>query len=213
VENLLVTFFLKGVGVGLVIAVPVGPVGVLCVHRTIFGGRTFGLVSGLGSAAADAVFGIIAGFGLTVIADWLHEYECWLRLAGGLFLVAIGVAALRKKVGIHPVFKRSAENLAAAFASTFALTITNPVTIIAFLGIFAAIGFTGRHVTVPHALVLVAGVTLGSMLWWLGISLGASRFRRSFNDRTLVWLNRISGALLLVSGLAVLTGLAVATFA
>jgi threonine/homoserine/homoserine lactone efflux protein len=209
---MLIGFFLKGILAGLVIAVPVGPVGVLCVHRTIFGGRTLGLVSGLGSAAADTVFGIIAGFGLTFIADWLREYEEWLRLGGGLFLIAIGVSALRKKVIGMAKPERSAENLAAAFASTFALTITNPVTILAFLGIFAAIGFSDRHVTLPHTLVLIAGVTLGSMLWWLGISLGAGRFRRSFNDRTLLWLNRISGTLLLVSG-AVLTGFAVARFA
>jgi threonine/homoserine/homoserine lactone efflux protein len=210
---MLLSYFLKGVAVGLVIAVPVGPVGVLCVRRTIFGGRTFGLVSGLGSAAGDALFGIIAGFGLTMVSDWLFQYEDWLRLGGGLFLIAIGISALRKKVVGMAKPDRNAENLAAAFASTFALTITNPVTILAFLGIFAAIGFTGGHVTLPHALLLVAGVAFGSMLWWLGISLGAGRFRKSFSDRTLVWLNRGSGAVLLVSGIAVLTSFAIGRFA
>jgi threonine/homoserine/homoserine lactone efflux protein len=205
---MLIGYFLKGIVVGLLIAVPVGPVGVLCVRRTIFGGRTFGLVSGLGSAAADAFFGVVAGFGLTVVSNWLFLYEDWLRLAGGLFLVGIGVSALRKQVVGTAKPERNAENLTAAFMSTFALTITNPVTILAFVGVFAAIGFTSRSATLSHALVLVAGVTLGSMLWWLGISLGANRFRRSFSDNTLVWLNRISGAILVASGLALLASLA-----
>jgi threonine/homoserine/homoserine lactone efflux protein len=212
---MLIGYFLKGIVVGLLIAVPVGPVGVLCVRRTIFGGRTFGLVSGLGSATADAFFGVVAGFGLTVVSNWLFLYEDWLRLAGGLFLVGIGVSALRKKVVGAAAAKpeRNAENLTAAFMSTFALTITNPVTILAFVGVFAAIGFTNRSATLSHALVLVAGVTLGSMLWWLGISLGANRFRRSFSDNTLVWLNRISGAILVASGIGLLASLAVDRFA
>jgi threonine/homoserine/homoserine lactone efflux protein len=209
---MLISYFLKGIVVGLVIAVPVGPVGVLCFRRTIFGGRTLGLVSGLGSAAADTIFGIIAGFGLTFVADWMHRYEDWLRLGGGAFLVAIGIAALRKEVADMEKPERSAETYAAAFASTFALTITNPVTILAFLGVFAAIGFAGEEVRLSHALFLIIGVALGSMLWWIGISLGAGRLRRSFGDRMLLWVNRISGALLLASGAAVLADLAVARF-
>jgi threonine/homoserine/homoserine lactone efflux protein len=210
---MLISYFLKGIFVGLVIAVPVGPVGVLCFRRTIFGGRLLGLVSGLGSAAADTIFGVIAGFGLTFVADWMHRHEDWLRLGGGAFLVVIGIAALRKGVTEMERPERSAETFAAAFASTFALTITNPVTIIAFLGVFAAIGFAGEQVRLSHALFLIAGVTVGSMLWWIGISLGAGRLRRSFGDRMLVWVNRISGGLLLASGAAILADLAITRFA
>jgi len=92
-----IAFLLKGVLVGIVIAVPVGPVGVLCLRRTIFQGRLLGLLSGLGAATADLFFGVVAGFGLTVIQEWLLQYEDWLRLGGGLFLLWIGIAALRKK--------------------------------------------------------------------------------------------------------------------
>jgi threonine/homoserine/homoserine lactone efflux protein len=92
---MLLVFFLKGVAVGMVIAVPVGPVGVLCVRRTIFEGSLFGFVSGLGAASADTIFGIIAGFGLTVIADLLLDYQEWLRGVGGVFLLYLGAAALR----------------------------------------------------------------------------------------------------------------------
>jgi threonine/homoserine/homoserine lactone efflux protein len=210
---MLISYFLKGIAVGLVIAVPVGPVGVLCFRRTIFGGRVLGLVSGLGSAAADTLFGVVAGFGLTFVAEWMHRYEDWLRLGGGAFLVVIGIAALRKEVAGMERPERSAETFAAAFASTFALTITNPVTILAFLGVFAAIGFAGEEVRLSHALSLVVGVPVGSMLWWIGISLGAGRLRRSLGDRTLVWVNRVSGALLLASGAAVLADLVFARLA
>jgi threonine/homoserine/homoserine lactone efflux protein len=208
VENLLVTFFLKGVGVGLVIAVPVGPVGVLCVRRTIFEGRLFGFMSGLGAASADTVFGIIAGFGLTVISDWLLGWLDWLRAAGGLFLLWIGIAALRKNVVATARPSRSAHDLLGAYLTTFALTLSNPVTILAFLGVFAALGFSGHAATLARAAMLVAGVLAGSLAWWAGLSLGTGLFRERFTERHLVWLNRGSGAILTLSGVLLLMSLA-----
>jgi threonine/homoserine/homoserine lactone efflux protein len=208
VENLLVTFFLKGVGVGLVIAVPVGPVGVLCVRRTIFEGRLFGFVSGLGAASADTVFGIIAGFGLTMISSWLLGWQSWLRAAGGLFLLWIGMAALRKRGVATARPSRSANSLLGAYFTTFALTISNPVTILAFLGVFAALGFSGHAATLARAGMLVAGVLAGSLLWWAGLSLGTGLFRARFTERHLVWINRGSGLILALSGLILLASLA-----
>jgi len=210
---MLFVFLLKGIAVGLVIALPVGPVGVLCVRRTIFEGRLFGFLSGLGAASADTVFGIIAGFGLKVVADILIQYQNWLRLGGGIFLVYLGVCALRKRMTRTERLERSAENLFGAYFSTFALTITNPVTILAFLGIFAAVGFTGAEATWGRAGMLVAGVLIGSLLWWLGLSLGAGLFRRSFRELHLVWLNRISGALLTLSGIGLIASLVYDRFA
>jgi threonine/homoserine/homoserine lactone efflux protein len=204
---MLFIFLLKGIAVGIVIAVPVGPVGVLCVRRTIFEGRLFGFLSGLGAASADTIFGIVAGFGLTVVSDVLLDYQTWLRAAGGLFLVYVGVSALRKHITRCEAPERNAENLLSAYLSTFALTITNPVTIIAFLGIFAGVGFTGEEATLGRAGMLVAGVLLGSLIWWLGISLGAGLFRKSFGERHLVLLNRISGGVLTLSGIGLLTSL------
>jgi threonine/homoserine/homoserine lactone efflux protein len=207
VQDLLVMFFLKGIGVGLVIAVPVGPVGVLCVRRTIFEGRLFGFMSGLGAASADTVFGIIAGFGLTVISDWLLGWQDWLRAAGGLFLLWIGLAALRRRAVATAKPARSANNLAGAYFTTFALTISNPVTIIAFLGVFAALGFSGHEATLGRAAMLVLGVLAGSLLWWAGLSLGTGLFRKRFTERHLIWLNRASGAILTGSGILLLASL------
>jgi threonine/homoserine/homoserine lactone efflux protein len=210
---MLLVFLLKGIAVGIVIAVPVGPVGVLCIRRTIFEGRTFGFVSGLGAASADTVFGIIAGFGLTVVSDMLLGYQYGLRAFGGLFLLWVGVRALRKPIMRAAPIAKSAENLFGAYLQTFVLTITNPVTILAFLGIFAAVGFTGEEATWGRAGMLIAGVLLGSLLWWLGLSLGAGLFRKSVGDAQLLWLNRISGGILTLSGIALLISLLYDRFA
>lgn len=210
---MLFVFLLKGIAVGFAIAVPVGPVGVLCIRRTIFEGRLFGFISGLGAASADTIFGIIAGFSLTVVKDLLLDYQDWLRAGGGIFLIYLGASALMKRVVRIETAEKSAENLLGAYLSTFALTITNPVTILAFLGIFAAVGFTGAEATLADAGMLVAGVLLGSLIWWLGLSLGAGFFRKSFREIHLVWLNRISGIILTLSGLGLLASLIYDRFA
>ena len=204
---MLFLYLLKGVAVGFVIAVPVGPVGVLCVRRTIFEGRLFGFLSGLGAASADTIFGIVAGFGLTVVSDLLLGYQGWLRMAGGLFLVYIGANALRKRIVRSEAPVTNAENLFGAYFSTFVLTITNPVTILAFLGIFAGVGFSGEEATLGRAAILVAGVLLGSLIWWLGISLGAGLFRKSIGERHLMLLNHVSGGILTLSGIGLLCSL------
>lgn len=201
-------FFLKGIAVGIVIAIPVGPVGILCIRRTIFDGKLAGLVSGLGAATADAVFGILAAFGVSVVSNLLLGYRDWLRLAGGVFLLYVGATALwaAPRVGPPP---RQRDTLLRDYASTFALTLTNPITIIVFVGIFAGIGLSGREATLGRAAALVLGVWVGSLLWWLAVIFGAGLFIGAFGQRHLAWINRASGGILLLSG-AALVGLVVA---
>jgi threonine/homoserine/homoserine lactone efflux protein len=201
---MLLGLLLKGMLVGLIIAVPAGPVGVLCIRRTIFHGRLAGFMSGLGAASADAVFGIIAGFGLTVVSDWLLDYENVLRLVGAVFLLFIGLSAFNADPLAGTETQRDPEGLLADFASTFALTITNPITILAFLAIFAGIGFTGAEATLGRAAILVLGVWLGSLLWWAALAGGAGLLRPSFRRDHLVWINRCSGGILVFSGVALL---------
>jgi len=201
---MLLGFLLKGVLVGIIIAVPAGPVGVLCVRRTIFHGRLAGLISGLGAATADAVFGIIAGFGLTFIANLLLGYQDWLRVGGGGFLLYVGITALGADPLASAAAHRDPEGLLADYASTFALTITNPITILAFVAIFAGIGFTGDAATLGRAAILVLGVWLGSLLWWVGLAFGAGMMRSSFDRDHLIWINRGSGGILVFSGVALL---------
>src|SRR3954470_2694746 len=206
---MLAALLLKGVLVGIIIAVPAGPVGVLCIRRTIFHGQMAGFVSGLGAATADAVFGIIAAFGLTVISDLLLDYRDWLRVGGGALLLYIGITAFAADPLAGTQTQRDPESLLADYASTFALTITNPITILAFLAIFAGIGFNGAEATLGRAALLVLGVWLGSLLWWAGLALGAGMVRPSFRRDHLVWINRGSGGILVFSGVALLGSLLV----
>jgi threonine/homoserine/homoserine lactone efflux protein len=204
---MLIGFLLKGILVGIIIAIPVGPVGVLCIRRTILHGRLAGFLSGLGAASADAVFGIIAGFGLTVVSDWLLDYQDWLRGIGAAFLLVLGFSAFFHEPLAGTQSQRDPESLFADYASTFALTITNPITILAFLAIFAGIGFTGNQATLGAAAVLVLGVWLGSLLWWAGLSAGAGMVRLSFRHDHLVWINRGSGGILVLSGVGLIGSL------
>jgi len=190
--------------VGIIIAVPVGPVGVLCVRRTIFQGKLAGFVSGLGAATADAIFGFIAAFGLTFVSELLIGYQQWLRIAGGCYLLFVGGSALFAQPEAKPNSERDAETPLRDFASTFALTLTNPITIVAFLGIFSALGLRGEEATFGRAAILVVGVWIGSLLWWLALSFGLGLIFRSFEPRHLVWINRASGTILFLSGAGLL---------
>jgi threonine/homoserine/homoserine lactone efflux protein len=201
---LLLEFLVKGIVVGIVIAVPVGPVGVMCVHRTIFEGKLAGLVSGLGAATADAVFGIIAGFGLTVVSDWLIYYQQWLRVAGGCYLLYIGGRAFADEPPAELESERDPETLLGDFATTFVLAVTNTITVLAFLGIFTAIGLSGNQATFGRAAILVLGVWCGSLLWWLALSFGVGQVRHSIERRHLACISRGSGAILFLSGAALL---------
>jgi threonine/homoserine/homoserine lactone efflux protein len=196
-------FFLKGIAVGAVIAVPVGPVGILCLRKTIFDGQLAGLVAGLGAASADAFFGIIAAFGLTFISKWLLGYESLLRAAGGCYLVYAGARALSSPPEVARE-QSDPETLVRSFATTFVLSITNPITIIVFLGIFEVLGLSGARATLLSAGILVIGVWTGSLAWWLALILVIGIFRRWIRTHHLVWISRGSGAILFLSGAALL---------
>jgi len=154
-------FFLRGVAIGFSIAAPVGPVGVLCIRRTLAEGRLCGLASGFGAATADAVYGCVAGFGLTAVSDLLVSQQFWLRLTGGLFLCYLGVKSFFARPSQSAAAPKSGA-LAGAYASTFLLTLTNPMTILSFAGVFAGLGFGGGATDYAGAALLVSGVFLGS---------------------------------------------------
>ncbi|MGH7032174.1 MAG: LysE family translocator [Stellaceae bacterium] len=193
---------LKGIAVGIVIALPVGPVGVLCVRRCLFEGAMMGFVSGLGAAFADATFGAIAALGLTVLRDWLLEYQDWFGLAGGLFLLGLGVKALFISP-VHEPEPLAGEAMLGAFASAYALTIANPITLLSFAAIFAKLG-ADAVTGLAGASALVGGVFIGSLLWWLGLSFGIAALRNLAGEVVMLWLNRISGGILLSSGIGLL---------
>jgi threonine/homoserine/homoserine lactone efflux protein len=202
-----ITFLLRGLAVGFSIAAPVGPIGVLCIRRTLAEGWVSGLVSGLGAASADAIYGCIAGFGLAFISNFLVSQQVWLRLIGGAFLCYLGLKTLLAKPAEQASLGKG-NGLIGAYASTFFLTLTNPMTIISFAAIFAGLGLASTSGNYVSAGVLVLGVFTGSALWWLILSSGVGVFRARFNPRGLQWVNIISGAIIIGFGLfAILSAL------
>lgn len=196
---------LQGAVIGFSIAAPVGPVGLLCIRRSLHDGRLAGFVSGLGAATADTLYGLVAAFSISALTDFLVGHRTALQLFGGLFLLYLGLTTLRARAPA-PAADRPAPNLLAAYFSTLVLTATSPVTILAFVGIFAGFGVSVTDSF--SALRLVAGVFLGSVVWWLILSSGASFFGRRLQSGGLRLLNIIAGSLLLAFALWQLTQLA-----
>ncbi len=196
------TLFWRGVLIGFAIAAPVGPIGLLCIQRTLQDGRKFGFVSGLGAASADGIYGAIAGFGLTFISGFLVAQQMWLALIGGLFLCYLGVRTFLSEPATKVVYARRG-SLFKAYAATFLLTLTNPITILSFIAIFAGLGLASAERSYLEAISLVAGVFLGSVSWWLLLSGGVSLLRDRFNDQAMQWVNRLAG--LIIGGFGLYT--------
>ncbi|MCB9420637.1 MAG: LysE family translocator [Ardenticatenaceae bacterium] len=192
----------RGVLIGLAIAAPVGPIGLLCIQRTLQDGRKFGFVSGLGAASADGIYGTIAGFGLTFISGFLVAQQTWLALIGGLFLCYLGVRTFLSEPAEKAVYAQRG-GLLKAYAATFLLTLTNPITILSFIAIFAGLGLAAADRNYGEAISLVLGVFSGSVTWWLLLSGGVSLLRERFNDRAMQWVNRLAG--LVIGGFGLFT--------
>ncbi len=208
------SFYLRGLIIGFSIAAPVGPIGVLCIRRTLAEGRLYGFISGLGAATADACYGTIAALGLTIVSAFLIDQSNWLRLIGGLYLCYLGLRTFRARPAERAAqsAERTAEavtrrrGLLGAYTSTLFLTLTNPLTIMSFLAVFAGLGLAQSKGALS-ALLLVLGVFSGSAIWWFLLSGFTSLFRSKINPRGLSWINRVSGAIILAFGVVVLYGL------
>ena len=192
--------FLQGLIIGFSIAAPVGPIGILCIRRTLAEGRASGFLSGLGAATADALYGCVAGFGLTVISAFLVDQRFWIQLTGGIFLLALGIKTLRATPA-ESAAAASGTGLAAGYASTLLLTLANPMTILSYAGIFAALGIADTGGDLSAASLLVLGVFIGSAAWWLILSGGVGLMRDRLAPGMLRWTNRLSGIVLVSFGI------------
>ena len=198
---------IRGLLIGFSIAAPLGPIGVLRVKRTLAEGHASGFSCGLEAASADAVYGSVAALGLISTSSFLVDYQPWLRLVGGVFLLYLGSKTfLQRRTERKTKKDGSSSVLAGAYATTFFLTITNPLTILSFAAIFAGMGVAETSADYAAA-TLVAGVFSGSGLWWLFLSGGVSLCRSKLRTGTLRWVNRASGTIILGFGVIALLNL------
>lgn len=178
-----------------------GPIGIHCIRKTLQFGRLSGLFSGLGAAVADLMYGIIAAFGLTFISNVLLAGQFWFRLIGGIFLIYLGVKTFIYKTKIEAGKKVNQTSLMKDFMTTFFLTVTNPMTILAFIAIFAGLGLSQDG---NNSIPLVLGVFLGSALWWLMLCEFVTLFRKRIEEKMMRWINRIAGFIIFGFGIAAL---------
>lgn len=194
---------IKGTIIGFSIAAPIGPISILCMRLTLMNGLAVGFAAGLGAATADACYGIIAGFGLTSISAFLLSQKTVISLIGGIFLAYLGIKAF-----IVPPATETADckptGTLNAYASTFALTFTNPMTILAFMAVFAGLGIVSANNSYAEALALVMGIFLGSALWGLVLTGTVSLLRGKVNPTSMRWINILSGVIILAFAIGIL---------
>jgi threonine/homoserine/homoserine lactone efflux protein len=197
------SFFAKGLIIGILINAPLGPIGLLCVQRTLSKGKLYGLMSGLGAATADAIYSFIPAFGLTLLSSFLVDHHAWFRPIGGLFLCALGIKALLSKSKKTAIPETRISHFG-AYASTLFLTLMNPLLLLVFIAIFAGLRIVNSSANYGSSVLLVAGIFIGSGLWWLLLCSIASAFREKLTSDNIMWIKKISGLIIIAFGLLVL---------
>lgn len=195
---MLPSLFLKGWLIGFSIAMPVGPIGMLCVRHSLLGGMMCGLASGMGAALADAIYGAIAGFGVSIITNFLVANQTWFHIFGAIFLLYLGFTTFFAKPPPEIQSEGLVQSNRRVFFTTFILTLTNPMTFISFTGVYAGLGIGFENVL--SSIVMTWGVFIGSAAWWLILSFSLSFFGKKMNFKPTNILNKISGAFFLVFG-------------
>jgi threonine/homoserine/homoserine lactone efflux protein len=193
-----IDMLLRAIVLGFSVAAPVGPIGILCIRRTLAHGRHIGFVSGLGAATADGTFALIGGLGMTAVSAVLIEQQVLLRLIGGAFLCYLGARTFLAKPVAQNAQAADAPSAWRAYASTLVLTFTNPATILMFAGLFAGMSELASGGVAWFAI----GIFAGSALWWLLLATIASLLRHSLSPAAMLWINRLSGAVIIIFGLA-----------
>jgi threonine/homoserine/homoserine lactone efflux protein len=195
--------FLKSAAVGVAVAAPVGPMSLLCMRRTLVSGWRQGLAVGLGIAAGDGAYAATAALGLASVPALIVAWRQPLHLAAGLVLVGLGLRSLLRAgpaVEASSPMRSVVQTPVGLFAGSMLLTLTNPMTIVMFAAVLAALA-PRTGLDPPGALATVGGVFAGSLCWWIGVTLGVSLLRRAIGPRARVWIDRVSGAFLVGFGL------------
>lgn len=192
--------FAKALGIGLVVAAPVGAMALRCIERTLSSGRALGYATGAGIATADATYAGIAAFGLTALTSALAGVQPWVRVVGGAFLVYLGAKALLGRAG--ETGAAGAQRKRSSYASAVLLTLANPQTVLMFAGIFAGAGLAASGAGWWEPAVTVAGVFAGSLAWWVALVSVVGVMRERLGTGLLVWVTRASGVAIAVFGIS-----------
>lgn len=194
-----ISFLLKGYFIGMLLAFPIGPVGIICVRRMLVEGRRIGIASGFGAAAADALYAAAAGLGLGLVSSVLTVEKFWMHLFGGLFLIGMGVYLFLAKAH-SKTYQIQGRGVVSAFITTFFITLANPAVFFSYAGIMAGLGLAhAANSLLDHALV-IAGVFTGSASWWLVIAY-SPHFAETMDHANIRILNRVTGVILCGFGL------------
>lgn len=198
----LLPLFIQALVIGFAMAIPLGPIGLLCIERTLSRGIGAGLSTGLGVAVADAIFAALVAYGARWVADEMLPYRDLLRYAGGLVIILLGVRTCLQSPKVR--LPRGVSLSGSTFLTSFMLTLANPLVLVGFIAIFAALDLGEVIQSNQQALQVIGGIFLGSMVWWLCLTGLIAAIRHHLGQRTLVWLNRGAGAVLILLGILVI---------
>lgn len=193
------SYIVDGIIIGVSASIPLGPIGVLCVQRTLNKGRLSGFISGLGAAVSDTIYAIIAGFSLSFIVGFIETQMLWIQIIGASILIGLGlkIFSTNPAVQLRRQKKRST-SLIQDFFSTFILTITNPLAVFLFLAFFAGFRVVEVEQSSFERFMLIAGVFIGASAWWFTLSSLINLLRSRINLRRLFWLNKIAGSTIVI---------------
>lgn len=196
-----IELFFRGVIIGLMASIPLGPVGVLCIQRTISKNFRSGFISALGAATADTLFASIAFFALAFITSFMEAHFVLLKILGGLCIIFVGCNIFFSNPVVQIRRNRAGKsNLWQDFISVFFITLSNFVFILVFVALFATFGLSYEGIPRGNEIAMITGVFCGCTAWWLILTATVNMFRRRFRPRHLLWINRISGAVIILLG-------------
>ncbi len=197
-----INFFLEGILIGLAVSIPLGPLGMLCIQRTVNKNWEAGLLSGLGIAVADTIYAIVAGFSLSIIINFIRSYEIYFKILGLVILIGLGLYIFRKNPAKDiQKFKRRGSSYIQDFLSTFFITLSNPLSVFVFIAIFSGYSIVLQLSQLGEAFMIIAGIFIGSSIWWMVLTGLANLFRHKFTIDLLKWANRIIGIAIIVLAL------------
>lgn len=204
-----ILFFLEGILVGFLASIPLGPIGVICIQRTLSKTRTSGFFSGLGAATADTIFAMIAVFSLSFMTAFMENNKKWFTAIGGILILVIGFIIFYKRPKRPSQRKQTKSSLATDYVSILFLTLSNPAYILIFLALFAAIGITSDGNVSGSNMLLIGGVLVGASCWWFTLTTAVNRLRDKFRIRHLWWINKITGGIIILFGILLILSLVI----